>query len=326
MKTKWGILGTANVADWGTIPGMLEAEGCEIYAIAGRNAEKVERYKERFGIKVGYVGYDKLLEDENVQVVYIPLPNHIHKEWVEKAILAGKNVLCEKPIGMNAAEVEEMYALAKEHGVVLMEAYAYLHSPYIKALKKIVSSGELGDIKYIETAFLTQGYADDIRNKKEYGGGAMYDLGCYCTTMILSLIDANVVDAKGIAEFSDGGVDTNTAGLMRFDNGTTASFNVGMNLGIDKVDGYARFDRLFIHGTKGKVFSDVEYNQAGELEFTVETNGVRRTEKVSVGNNYKLEVEQMNRVTNEGEDAYITPEFSVKNAKVIDMILNSMGY
>lgn len=100
MSVKWGVLGTANIARGCTIPGMKMAENCELYAIAGRNEAKVQSYKDEFGFEKAYVGYDKLLEDPEVQAVYIPLPNNLHKEWVIKALKAGKHVLCEKPLAL----------------------------------------------------------------------------------------------------------------------------------------------------------------------------------------------------------------------------------
>ena len=93
-KVKWGVLGTANVAAWGTIPGMKQAESCELYAIAGRSLEKAENYKERFGFEKAYGSYDELLQDKEVQAIYVPLPNNLHLPWVKKALEAGKNVLC----------------------------------------------------------------------------------------------------------------------------------------------------------------------------------------------------------------------------------------
>ena len=153
-KVKWGVLSTASIAKNCTIPGMLKAENVELVAIAGRNAEKVEKFKNEFGFKKGYVGYDALLEDEEIEALYIPLPNHLHKEWVIKALKAGKNVLCEKPLGLNEAEVKEMFETAKENKVILMEAYAYLHSPYVLSLVKDAKE-LIGDIRFIDTAFVT---------------------------------------------------------------------------------------------------------------------------------------------------------------------------
>ena len=322
-KAKWGVLGTANVAAWGTIPGMIKSESCELYAIAGRSLEKAESYKERFGFEKAYGSYDELLEDENVQAIYIPLPNNLHKEWVIKALNAGKNVLCEKPIGLNADETREMYETAAKNQVLLMEAYAYLHSPYVESLKKDVSDKIIGDVDYIETAFVTQGYKEDIRLHKDLGGGAMYDLGCYCTTMILSLIDSEPELVKAIAEFSDEGIDLMTAGQIRFENGVRASFNVGMILGENT---NARFDRLYIHGTKGYIKSDVEYNQEGELSYRIYKDGEEIVRNISAPHNYSLEIEQFSRCILFGEKPFITPEYSIKNAKLIDRVLAEIGY
>ena len=108
MSVEWGVLGTANIAKGCTIPGMKLASNCELYAIAGRNEEKVKSYKDEFGFTKAYVGYDNLLEDPEVQAVYIPLPNNLHKEWVIKALKASKHVLCEKPLALNAKEAQEM--------------------------------------------------------------------------------------------------------------------------------------------------------------------------------------------------------------------------
>lgn len=322
-KVKWGILGTANIAAWGTIPGMKKAASCELYAIAGRSIEKAESYKERFGFEKAYGSYDELLKDEDVQIIYVPLPNNLHKEWVIKALQAGKNVLCEKPMGLTAEEINEMFSVAEQNNVLLMEAYAYLHSPYVKSLKEDVKNGVIGEIDYIETAFITQGYKEDIRLHKELGGGAMYDLGCYCTTMILSLIDSEPELVKASAEFSGEGIDLNTAGIIKFENGVRASFNVGMIFGENT---NARFDRLYIHGTKGTIRSDVEYNQEGNLSYQIITEEGVIERKIEVPNNYSLEVEQLSQCILSGETPYVTADFSKRNASLIDKVLKDIDY
>ena len=322
-KVKWGILGTANVASWGTIPGMKLAQYCDMYAIAGRNPEKAKLFAEKFGFQKAYGSYDELLADPVVQAVYVPLPNDLHKPWVIKALQAGKHVLCEKPLALNADEVRDMFTAAKENGVILMEAYAYLHSPYVESLVNDVKSGIIGDVDFIDTAFVTQGYTEDFRLHREFGGGAMYDLGCYCTTMILSLIDSEVSSVRASAEFTDLGVDMLTTALLHFTNGARASFTVGMNLGVGT---NSRFDRLYIHGSKGAIRSDVEYNQEGTLRYEIRTAEGRTEREVFVPQNYSLEIEQLNRCILEGEKPHITEAFSVTNAELIDRVLREIGY
>ena len=322
-KVQWGILGTANIARYAAIPGMQKAESCELYAIAGRSAEKAASFAQTYGFRKSYGSYNELIADPEVQAVYIPLPNDLHRKWVLAALKAGKHVLCEKPLGLNAGETKEMFQTAAEYGVHLMEAYAYLHSPYVMQLKQDITSGLIGDVDYIESAFITQGYKEDFRLHKEFGGGAFYDLGCYCTTMILTLVDAEPEFVKAVAEFTDLGVDANTAGIIRFDNGVRASFNVGMILGKNT---NARFDRLYIHGTKGAIRSDVEYNQEGDLTYRIVTPEGTNERAVHVPHNYALEIEQLSRCILYGEKPHVTPAFSVRNAELMDKVLQEIGY
>jgi predicted dehydrogenase len=323
MSVKWGVLGTANIAKGCTIPGMKEALGCELYAIAGRSEEKVLSYQKEFGFEKAYVGYDKLLEDPEVQAVYIPLPNNLHKEWVIKALKAGKHVLCEKPLALNAEDAKEMFAVAKENNVILMEAYAYLHSPYIQSLKDDIKSGIIGDVEFVDTAFFTQYYVEDIRMYKELGGGAVYDLGCYCTTMILSLVDSAPDFVMAKAEFNDKGADVLASVILKFENGARAVFNVGM---IFDPGSNRRKDILYVHGSKGTIVSDVEYNQEGKVSYTVTSGSKVYTPSINVPHNYMLEIEQLGRCIENGEAPHITPDFSIKNAELLDEILKQIGY
>ena len=139
-KVKWGILGTANIAKNCTIPGMKQAECCEVYAIAGRDLKKAQDFQKEFGI----------------EKAYIPLPNNLHLKWVKAALEAGKHVLCEKPLALSAEEARDMFETARKNNRLLMEAYAYLHSPYVESIMNDIKSGAIGDVDYIETAFLLQ--------------------------------------------------------------------------------------------------------------------------------------------------------------------------
>lgn len=322
-KVKWGVLGTANIARGCTIPGMKLAGNCELYAIAGRNPEKAEAFKNEFGFTKSYAGYEALIEDPDVQAVYIPLPNHLHLKWVKEALNKGKHVLCEKPLALTAEDAREMFNTARENNVFLMEAYAYLHTPYIQSLKNDVAGGIIGDVDYIESAFITQGYKEDIRLYKDQGGGAMYDLGCYCTTMILTMIDSKPEFVKACAEYSDLGVDFMTSAIIRFKNDVRASFNVGMILGKDT---NARYDRLYIHGSRGFIRSDVEYNQAGDISYKIFTDEGITERKISVPQNYSLEIEQLGRCIQNGENPHVSPDFSIRNAELMDRVFEEIGY
>lgn len=328
-KVKWGVLGTANIAEGCTIPGMKQAKNASLYAIAGRNIAKANKFKEKFGFKKAYGSYEELLADEKVEAVYIPLPNHLHYEWVMKAIEAGKNILCEKPLAPTESECAQLYAAAKEKGVLLMEAFAYLHSPYIAKIKEDVEGGLIGDIKYVESAFLTSDYnKSNIRMQKETFGGATYDLGCYCTSMILTLLGKEPESIKAIAELNDDRIDVMTTGIMNFPDGLRASFRTGMMLETDKD---RRMDRVYVHGSRGCIKSDIEFNQSGNLNYMVYLNeadgsvkSIKR--KIKVPQNYRLEIEQFSRCIRGEETPHVTEEFTLMNARVLDRILKEINY
>ena len=322
-KVKWGVLGTANIAKGCTIPGMQQVDNCELYAIAGRDINKALKFKDDFGFQKAYGSYEELIEDSEVQAIYIPLPNGLHLKWVKEALQHKKHVICEKPLALNSSDARDMFETAKANGVILMEAYAYLHSPYIKSLKADIDSGLIGEIDYIESEFLTQGYSEDIRLYKEQGGGAMYDLGCYCTTMILSLIDSTPTSVIANARYTELGVDELTNAIIKFKNGVNATFTVGMILGKDSG---SRFDKLYIHGTKGAIRSDVEFNQSGELSYKIYLDKEVIERKISVPQNYSLEIAQLNSCILNGEPQHITPDFSIKNAELMDEVFRKIGY
>lgn len=323
-KVRWGVLGTADIAKGCTIPGMKQANNCELYAIAGRSIEKANSFKEEFGFEKAYGSYDELLSDETITAVYIPLPNHLHYEWIVKAIKAGKHVLCEKPLTPTAKQAEELYALAKENNVLLMEAFAYLHSPYVKALSEEVKNNTIGKIKYVETAFITSDYnMSNIRMQKETYGGGIYDLGCYCTTMIQTILGKEPETVKAIAEMSDENIDKCAMVLMKYDGDVRATFNCGM---IFETEMSRRFDRLYIHGEKGYIKSDVEYNQEGQLSYRVCVDGVETVKSVTAASNYCLEVEQFGRCILNGEKPHVSDEFTIKNIRTLERILEEVGY
>lgn len=323
-KIKWGVLGTAGIAMGCTIPGMVMAKNCELYAIAGRSGEKVREFKDKFNFEKAYTDYNDLLNDENVCAVYIPLPNQLHYEWVMKAIDAGKNVLCEKPLAPTAKQAEELFEAARKKGVILMEAFAYLHTPYIDALKNEIATESFGKVCYVETAFMTSSYElSNIRMQKDCFGGAAYDLGCYCTSMILSMIGREPEKVQGVAEYTEEGVDILTTAIMQFGEGVRASFTCGMNF---EKEMSRRFDRLYIHGSKGYIKSSVEFNQEGELSYVLCVDGKEQVKTVTALHNYRLEVEQLGKCILDGEKPHISSDFSIMNARTIDMVLKAIGY
>ena len=137
-KVKWGVLGTAYIFERDTARGMELAENCELTAIAGRTLEKAQQFKEKYGFQKAYGSYEELLEDKDVEAIYVALPNTLHYEWTIEALKHGKHVLCEKPLAPTGEQAREMFRTARENHVFLMEAFAYQHSPYIKEIRQLI--------------------------------------------------------------------------------------------------------------------------------------------------------------------------------------------
>lgn len=325
-KVKWGILGTAGICEGCTIPGMLQADNCELYAIAGRSMEKAERFKEKYGFQKAYGSYEELIQDSEVEAVYIPLPNTMHYEWTIKALNNKLHVLCEKPLAPTAKQAEEMFKAAKENQVYLMEAFAYQHSPYIAAVKAEIDRGSIGDVRYIECAFITSDYdKSNIRMRKDSLGGCTYDLGVYTTSFILRMLPEEPEIIQAVSSFSEEGIDKYTSVLMEYADGKKAAFSCGMVL---ETNQDKRLDRFEIHGTKGSITgTKFEFNGTGDLSYIVKhADGREEVKTVSTPHNYRLEVEQLGRCITDNEQPAVSEEFSVNNAKMIDRILSEIGY
>ena len=320
-RIKWGVLGTADIARGQTIPAMKLASNCELYAIAGRSLEKAKQFQQEFGFEKAYGSYDELLNDPAVEAVYIPLPNSLHCEWTVRALNAKKHVLCEKPLAVSRAQAESMFRAAEENGVHLMEAFAYLHSPIIDAIRSEIEAGTIGEIRYLESAFITGRRPDtDIRLRRETCGGAMFDLGCYSLSMALWMIGRDPEYVRAAAQMSDRRIDLYTSALLVYEKDAVARLDCGMLL----PDG--RLDRLHIYGTLGEIHSPVQFNQPGEIPYTVLRDGKKETKTVTAPNNYQLEVEQLGRCIRNGETPRVSREFSLRCAGVMDAILSEIGY
>lgn len=323
-KVNWGVLGTAGIAKGQTIPGMLEAENCNLYAIAGRNLSKAKAFQAQFGFEIVYDRYEDLCSDPNVEAIYIPLPNSLHFEWVKKALEHGNHVLCEKPLTPTAAEAEELFRIADQNHVLLMEAFAYLHSPFVKAVKEELDSGTIGDIVYLESQFVTSNHnLSNFRMHKEYKGGSTYDLGCYTTSMVQTMTGQEPESVQAAGIFSPEGVDVLTSAVLTYQNGAKAMVNSGMVL---LTDADKRLDQLRIEGTKGSIRSTAEFNGCGELSYTIIKDGVCEEKTVRCPQNYRLEVEQFGRCIRNGEAPHVTREFTFANLRTLERILQAIGY
>lgn len=326
---RWGILGCSGIGKSRTIPGLLACENAELYAIAGRNEEKLKAYAEPFAPKKLYTDYQALLEDENVDAVYLPLPNGIHMEWVEKAAKAGKHILCEKPMALTEEQVREMFAAAKANGVLLEEAYAYRHAQLVQKVKEIVDSGAIGRIRYLESKHSTfDTNRSGIRYQKGNGGGAVYDVTCYNVSLASYLLGKDPEDMSVYCGFDkETGVDTSDAVMLRYEEGVTAMLYAGL-------DAYRR-GCYSILGDTGRIDVDHKFNSSGVCHIRVSTGarpqGAEYVDETTtdytiwVEDNYKREIELFSDAVLNGTPLTISEGESLRTARVCDAIRKAGG-
>lgn len=326
---RWGVLGCSGIGKSRTIPGLLACENAELYAIAGRNEEKLKAYAEPFAPKKLYTDYQALLDDENVDAVYLPLPNGIHMEWVKKAAAAGKHILCEKPMALTEEQVREMFAAAKKHGVLLEEAYAYRHAQLVQKVKEIVDSGAIGRIRYLESKHSTfDTNRSGIRYQKGNGGGAVYDVTCYNVSLASYLFGKDPEDMSVYCGFDkETGVDVSDAVMLRYEEGVTAMLYAGL-------DAYRR-GCYSILGETGRIDVDHKFNSSGVCHIRVSTGarpqGAEYVDETTteytiwVDDNYKKEIELFSDAVLNGSALTVSEEESLRTARVCDAIRRAGG-
>lgn len=253
-KVRWGILSTAKIAREKVIPAMQAGQYCSIDAIASRNEKLADAAAAALSIPKAYASYEALLNDAEIDAVYIPLPNHMHVPWAIQALAAGKHVLCEKPIGLTAAEAKQLQQeAAQKPGLKIMEAFMYRMHPQWQRAKELVDNGSVGALKTI-TSFFSYYNTDatNIRNQKDAGGGGMMDIGCYCVSLARFIFNQEPESVFGKVEFDPvSKTDSMTSGILNFPNGTSA-FTCSTQL--------MPYQRVNILGTTGRIEIEIPFN------------------------------------------------------------------
>ncbi|WP_062305256.1 Gfo/Idh/MocA family protein [Alicyclobacillus sendaiensis] len=317
-KVRFGILGCADIAIRKVIPGILSSETGELYAVASRDGAKAEEVARRFGAPRACGSYEDLLRDPDVDAVYIPLPNHLHKPWTMRAAEAGKHVLCEKPIALDAREAQEMVDACRARGVHLVEAFMYRHHPRYDRVIHLVRSGAIGAVRGIRGSFTFNNAHDmgNIRYRRDWGGGSLYDVGCYPISAARLIVGEEPVAATAHAFFSDqhDGVDMYLAGLVEFEGGVSLTFDCGMWA--------AERNEVEVVGADGRLI--LEHAFVGEpVTLRVVSPEGDRVETFDPLDPYALEVDDLGRAILEDKPLRFPPEDAIKNMSVIDACLRS---
>jgi predicted dehydrogenase len=282
---RWGVLSTANI-NRKVLVGVGGSRLVEVAAVASRSSERAAEFACAHGIPRAHGSYEELLADDEVEAVYIPLPNGLHVEWTLAALEAGKHVLCEKPLSARPEEVERCFDAAERAGLVLSEAFMWRHHPQADRLVELVAGGAIGELRLVRAAFsFTLDRSPDVRWDAELEGGALMDVGCYCVSGARLLAGAEPECVQGELVRAPTGVESRFAGILRFPGDVLATFDCGFDLP-------AR-DELEAIGSDGSLFLDDPWHSVEPgIELRRADGTVERIE-IERANPYGLELEDV---------------------------------
>ncbi len=321
-KVVWGVLSTAKIGLQRVLPGMLKSEVCEIRAIASRSLAHAQKAAADLGIPKAYGSYAELLADPEIEAIYNPLPNHLHVQLTLEAAAAGKHVLCEKPIALDANQARQLRGAAKK--VLIMEAFMVRFHPQWLRARELVRSGDIGTLRLVQFLF---GYsntdAQNIRNKADIGGGALYDIGCYPITAGRFFFEAEPL--RGIAlidrdpQFR---TDRLTSALVDFGSGRHLDFSVSTQI--------APYQRVHLCGTKGRIEIQIPVNpaQGGKTLVYIDDGsslagaGIR-TEALAESDQYLLQGDAFSRAVRGEISLPYGIDHAIDGMRVIDALFRS---
>jgi predicted dehydrogenase len=314
----WGVLSVSGHYILRVHTPILASQSIEMRAIASRTKSKAEDAARRLGIPKAYGSYEELLSDRDIEAVYIPLPNHMHAQWVKKAADAGKHILCEKPFAMNAREAEDAIGYARAKGVKVMEAFMYRFHPVWQRAREIVQTGELGEIHSIQTIF-TYSLQDpkNIRNMLETGGGGIPDIGCYAVSSSRFLLGREPERAVSLVR-RDPAFKTDVLSSALLDFGKTqALFSVAtQTFPAQCVQVFGSGGSMTIP-TCFNIFPDVP------AELIVKTGVGLRTVRCGPADQYALLFDGFSKAVRERTEVPFPAEDAVANMKVLDALFRS---
>ncbi len=314
-KVRWGVLGYAGIARNHVIPAMVNAENGEAFAIASRSRDKLKEALERFGFRKVYESYDKLLEDPEIDAVYIPLPNALHKEWAMKAAGHGKHVLCEKPLALTGADCRELAEVFRQNRVKLMEAFMYRFLPGTVKLREILDSGAIGQIRHIYSSHRFHLENDgDVRVSRELGGGCLRDVGCYPVNLVGWLLDS-CPESVSAQKTMFQGVDHALTACLKYKDGVMANISCGF-------DGCSVMVTE-INGTKGSILMRNTFIDSESPILLFDAEGGMREIPVETSQCYRLEVERFSAAVLEDRDMPLGLEESERNCRLMEEILRA---
>ena len=322
-KVKWGVLGAARIALNKVIPAMQAGEWSYVSAIASRDHGKAQRTASDLGIAKAYASYEELIEDEDIEAIYNPLPNHLHVPWSIRAAEMGKHVLCEKPIGLSVEEALKLIEARDQTGVKIGEAFIVRTHPQWLRAREIARSGEIGELRAIAGAFSYYNRdPKNVRNVPEWGGGALMDIGCYPIVTSRFLFGEEPRRVCGLVELDpEFGVDRLTSAMLDFPSGQSV-FTCSMQL--------VPYQRMQIFGTRGRVEIEIPFNAPPDRPCRIGVDTGADVfgsgtcyEEFQVCDQYTIQGDLFSRAIRENSEVPTPLEESVHNMAVIEAIFRS---
>jgi predicted dehydrogenase len=318
-KIRWGVISTASIGVVEVLPAMQKGQYGELVGIASRSLEKAQHTADLLGIPKAYGSYAELLADPEIEAVYIPLPNHLHVTWSIKALEAGKHVLCEKPLGLDAGDARRLLDVSRRYpGLKVMEAFMYRHHPQWHLVKKLVHEGEIGDLRSIH-AFYNYYLVDpaNVRNQADIGGGGLLDVGCYAVSSSRLIFETEPIRAFAAMDFDPQfKTDRLTAGILEFERGI-ATFTCSTQL--------ADYQRVNILGTLGQVELNLPFNPPIDRPARIRlqnAKGVREFE-LEVCDQFTIQGDLFSRAILEDKPVPTPLEDAIENMAAIDALFQS---
>jgi predicted dehydrogenase len=318
-KIRWGILSTAKIGREKVIPAMQKGKYCDVVAIASRDLALAKTTAGNLGIQKVYGSYEELINDPEIDAIYIPLPNHMHVEWGIRSLEAGKHVLCEKPIAMSSAEAMKLHETAlRKPGLKIMEAFMYRFHPQWQFAKRVVAERKIGDLRTVQSFFSYYNVdMNNIRNQKEAGGGGIMDIGCYCISFARFLFEKEPGRAVGIVEYDPAAqTDRLASGILDFSTGTS-TFTCSTQL--------MPYQRVNILGTEGRLEIEIPVNAPPDQPTRTWLHVKGGSEEIVFDpvDQYTLQGDAFSMAILDDTPVPTDLEDSVNNLKVIEAIFQS---
>ncbi len=311
---RFGLIGAGRIARNQVAPAIHAAKLATLYAAASRDLARAESTKpERV-----YESYDALLQDARVDAVYIATHNGLHKELSIAAMRAGKHVICEKPLAMNASDCEEMARVGESTGMRLAEAFMYRHHPQIARAQELVRSGAIGEVMAVEASFrFPLSSPEDVRMNAEWGGGSLLDVGCYCVSASRLFLGDSPVGMKAMASYHPvKKVDVSLQGVLDYGSGRYAIISCGFDSGVNQ--------KVVVSGTAGVMELDQPFKSwMGRPRILVKTKDREESLEFEAVNTFALEIDDLAGAIVDGREPLIGSRDAIANIRILDSLAHA---